>query len=164
MIDTGADKSLISSESYSQIKSKFCLEKKPFRLRLKGVTGHCLKASHSAVLRFRIGKLVLKHEFIIVEGLHHDIIVGVDFLTKQKARLDFDKRTMSIGKHVTVLKSKNKTLEISVARTKQKGYLEPRSYTLVKLRMNKPIRKPCVVAPSIRHQSFTYNQEFQPPE
>ena len=111
MIDTGADKSLISSESYSQIKSKFCLEKKPFRLRLKGVTGHCLKTSHSAVLRFRIGKLVLKHEFIIVEGLHHDIIVGVDFLTKQKARLDFDKRTMSIGKHVTVLKSRIRRLK-----------------------------------------------------
>ena len=147
MIDTGADKSLISAESYSQIKSKFRLEKKPFRLRLKGVTGHCLKASHSAVLRFRIGKLVLKHEFIIVDGLHHDIMLGIDFLTKQKARLDFEKRTMIIGKHVTVLKTQNKTFDISVARTKQKGYLEPHSYTLVKLRMNKPLRKPCVVVP-----------------
>ena len=146
-MDTGADKSLISECVFTTLKSKFVVEKCAPKVELKGVTGHSLKISHSTTLRFRIGQKILKHEFHVVSGLKHEFLLGIDFLQHQKALLDFEHRTLVLGKQVTVLREDTKRSAILVAKTSHKGYLEPRSVTLVKIRLNKPLKRNCLVSP-----------------
>ena len=74
----------------------------------------------------------------------------MDFLESNKAKIDFEHKTLAIGKHVFVLKENiaEKSLQnVMLAKTKHKRILEPRSVCFVKLGVKSKIRGNCLVTP-----------------
>lgn len=88
LIDSGAECSLISSKAYNRIKNKPIL--KPIYANLQSVSGSMLNVKGKIELSFRIGGLIKKHDFFVVDNISRTVILGRDFLTNHGVRLYFD--------------------------------------------------------------------------
>ena len=73
------------------------------QIRLRGVTGHDLKILKTVVIKFKFGQKLLQHTFHVTQGLQHAFIMGRDFLTTNKAKIDFENKTIAVGKQVVLL-------------------------------------------------------------
>ena len=49
------------------------------------------------VLPLNIGGLHISQKFIVIEKLHHKVILGLDFMTTNHVRIDFHNRLLSVG-------------------------------------------------------------------
>lgn len=149
LIDTGAQISLISESVFNKIDSSLVLEKHKPEIILRGVTGHELKATKRVMMKFKIGTKILTHEFHVVKDLNKSIILGIDFLNSHKAKLDFSKRTLAIGKQIVLLKSKSE-LEKSactIVHCKRKRTIAPMSVAFIELGVKKPTKGSYVLVP-----------------
>ena len=66
-----------------------------------------------------------------------DVLLGMDFLESNKAKIDFEHKTLAIGKHVFVLKeniAEKSPQNVMLATTKHKRILEPRSVFFCQIR------------------------------
>ena len=114
LVDSGADISLISSKTLKKVKPEFILQKHAPLVQLKGVTGHWLNVLARVMVKFKIGKKLLTHEFHVVQDLSKSMILGIDFMEKQNATVDFGKKTLAIGDQIVVLRGKTGRTESRV--------------------------------------------------
>lgn len=118
LIDSGSDLSIISFELFEKLGLSSTL--KPYS-QATSVTGQTLDIKGCTYLQFYLGTRKFKHEFVVINHIVQNAIIGSDFLDKYGARLDFASRTLSLGKMVVLLNdrpSKNTTCHlIEVAET-----------------------------------------------
>ncbi|XP_073800627.1 uncharacterized protein [Danio rerio] len=75
------------------------LRKRPIKTSMvlaRSVTGQCLDTLGVLVLGMRLGTELLQHDFQVVRGAHHPIILGWDFLQKHHALIDVTNEKMSL--------------------------------------------------------------------
>ena len=88
LVDTGAKLSCISEE---MLQCNDLLKHTKIRKsdrRAYGVNGEPVVTLGIVDLEFKIGKLVLTHQFTILRGLIHPILLGLNFLTRYRAKID----------------------------------------------------------------------------
>ena len=118
-------------------------------VQLKGVTGHSLKVSARVIVKFKIGKKHLTHEFHVVQDLSKSVILGIDFMEKQNATVDFGKRTLAIGDQIVVLRGKKaiQSEECSLVFINKKHVIEPMSVSFVEVVTKIKGTGSCVISP-----------------
>lgn len=140
LVDTGSQLSIIDETFLDLCDQKLI---RPIQneqhITLKSVSGHHLKVIKQVQLRVTLGKVRMYHPFIVVQGLGKDMILGMDFLTLRKAHLDFDHKTLTIGKAVFPLKEKTDTnpSTVHLVRLSETVHVHPRSDVQIKCSVTK---------------------------
>ncbi|KAH8871863.1 Retrovirus-related Pol polyprotein from transposon 17.6 [Schistosoma japonicum] len=108
LIDTGASKSVVRRSFVSNIKVP--LEPASRRHHLITADGSVIQAQFSTILTLQFGGFLCKQRFLVCDYITWDIILGVDFLRKNRALVDFSTSCVLVGRHVvpiaTTVKSK----------------------------------------------------------
>lgn len=99
-VDCGSEATIVSEEFYEMISSNLS-ERSPelpvSNVSIVGVTGNkAKKVSFQAQLEIDIDNVLIPVTCFIVKGIHVNFLLGVDFIRKYNAILDFGKHTMTI--------------------------------------------------------------------
>ena len=102
---------------------------KSANVTLISATGHKLATSKTVKIRITLGKNRMYHQFTVVPGFKHDMILGIDFLNERKAILDFENQVLIMGKSIHPLKPKpgQEKKEINLVRVAEDVDIFPRS-------------------------------------
>ena len=152
LVDSGADISLISRETFEKIDAKNVLEfSTEDCIPLHSVSGEELENFGTAVLRVKMSKFESTYKFQIIEGMNTQCILGNDFLTDFEAQLDFGRKTLNLEGTVIPLRSqKLKCASVtSLVRTSQKVTVPAQSYVEIPVKINRAqlIEQECTVQP-----------------
>ena len=85
LLDSGAEISIINMRIFKQFKVD--AEIMPCKIDVRSVTGKPIKVAGKARIKFKLGERTFYHEFLIVFGIDKNMILGVDFLEKERVRL-----------------------------------------------------------------------------
>ncbi len=98
IVDTGADISAISTSCLNRIPPAcvYMYESGAHR-HVQSVTGSRLEVAGTAHLHFRLGGRQYRQAFMAVSNLSRPLIFGSDFLAREGATIDFNKRNLHIG-------------------------------------------------------------------
>ena len=88
LIDTGADISVMSERMHKKLRNKSGI--KPVSQALQGAGGKPLKVKGVTNLSFQLGKKEYNQKFYVVKEASRNLILGIDFLKKNQARIYFD--------------------------------------------------------------------------
>ena len=104
LLDSGANISIISSKTSKLLqKSGVSLNyTRPDHEHVTGVGGEIHQVLSKVSLTFMIGQTKVSHEFHVISS-KHDMILGLDFLSKNKVQVDFGLGTVTIDNKVTQL-------------------------------------------------------------
>ncbi|KAG6624031.1 uncharacterized protein IUM83_02216 [Phytophthora cinnamomi] len=95
LIDSGAIASLVES----RVLTRLGLKDAPllsYHGSLNAVSGHKLRVKGEIDLSLRLGSLVKRRPFVVVNHLHVDAILGTDSLKAFRAVIDLDENTMTL--------------------------------------------------------------------
>jgi predicted aspartyl protease len=95
LVDTGATISVMSNSFLEKIPSKLVSKKAPQFKSVTGVGGQVCDVKTQVELTFRVQNFNLTQSFHVLDG-HHTVILGMDFLADQKAKLNFETGTITI--------------------------------------------------------------------
>ena len=114
LLDTGAGVSCISAKYWRQCLGSKTLQKP--RIQLVGVDGTPLKVYGCIALSVGVSTTgnTVQQLVYVCEGLKHDLILGLNFLDRTRAVLDFNRRLVSFRRlgHVEIL-SQLKSTEVA---------------------------------------------------
>ena len=88
LIDSGADISVMSDKMYRKLKVKSKI--RPVSQVLQGAGGQPLQVKGVTELSFVLGKQHFTQTCYVISGASRNLILGVDFLKKHRARIYFD--------------------------------------------------------------------------
>ena len=163
LIDSGADISAVNA-NYVERK-QVTIFKKDSAFDLRSANRSPIPTRGSCVLEISVNKCVsfVPYEFVVIDGLAADLIVGDDFLRTYGAVLDLEKNTFTLSRHeydakfdpnvhetlrrgnlgaMHVAKEVEKEVRLVAARTVS---LEPRTISVVKVRANSEKKIPGLV-------------------
>ena len=104
LVDTGAARSLIKLEYLSNLKTPPNLKWIHTKCKLKGVSG--VKVDSVGIVKnvpITIDSCEILTDFIVVETLGEDVILGIDFINDIQGKLDYKSRTLSNDQFCTKL-------------------------------------------------------------
>ena len=91
---------------------------------------------------------MLQHKFHVITGLKHQFIMGRDFLVNNKAKIDFENKTLAIGPQIAVLtENQSKRQDIDLLASINRVVLQPRSVTYVRLKAPSKVKQNCLITP-----------------
>ena len=96
LCDTGANVSCVSKSFYEKV-SKIAKPKSLNQyISITGVGGTTHPVTGKILLDISFGSLIISHGFLVVEDLHHSLILGHDFLETNKVTIDVASKQMTI--------------------------------------------------------------------
>ncbi|CAH8627089.1 unnamed protein product [Dicrocoelium dendriticum] len=101
LIDTGACKSLIRSDSTSQLTN---CTRAPCRYRLTAANGGSLPVRETVTALVEIASDTFHHEFVVADRIPFSVIIGMDLLSRLRCRLDLDKFQLSTDTYTVLLR------------------------------------------------------------
>lgn len=106
LIDTGAEISLINEDIINKYKNNF--QQKQIKIsKIKLVNANGKKfAESSRVLHssFIVQQENFDGEFVVIPSMNFDIIIGEDILSKLRAKIDFEERTLQLdGRTIPII-------------------------------------------------------------
>ncbi|CDW61179.1 Asp protease 2 domain containing protein [Trichuris trichiura] len=94
MIDTGSSVNLLSDRVVQALAKEDTVSGIPL-IRLLNASSQPVTVKGEITLRMSVGKLAHPFKFIVVQNLVADAILGIDFLVKNSANVDLQKRCIS---------------------------------------------------------------------
>ena len=88
LVDMGAGVSLLNKEVWDKLRQAEDTLKPVVTQRIVGVDGIPIRIEGSVSVPFTIGKATFNHEFIVVNEITAEAILGLDFLEAKKCVLD----------------------------------------------------------------------------
>ena len=152
LVDTGADISLISRETFDKLAAKNIFEFSTKNcVPLQSVSGQKLKNFGTAELRVKMSKFDQIYKFQIIEGMNNQCILGNDFLSDFGAQLDFGQKTLNLEGNVIPLRPQKFMCAsvTSLVRTSQKITISAHSYVEIPAKVNRAplIEQECLIQP-----------------
>ena len=95
LVDTGADVSVMSERMYKKLKVKSKI--RPVSHALQGAGGQPLRTKGVTDLCFTLGKQNFTQTCYVIYGASRNLILGVDFLKKHRARIYFDLEKLRVN-------------------------------------------------------------------
>ena len=134
LADSGAAISCLNHQAYLKagLQRNFPLRTPSIGL-VKGVCGTPINVLGSVTIPIRIAQLELTQTFHVLDAIQHDIILGLDFLTEQKACLNFDNNTLELQKGLAEVNlcAHNSNRRLHLIRVIGNISLPPRSETVI---------------------------------
>ena len=96
LVDTGASFSCVALSFIKSLRLENSIVKATDRRKLFSADGKQMKIVGSILLSLNIHGLIIPFNFYVLETLCHDILVGLDFLNRTKAKLDLADRTLTL--------------------------------------------------------------------
>ena len=136
MLDTGAQISCMSYDVFkkSGLSEQFELQSSDLEYVL-GVSGTPVKVMGTAEVPLTICKLELIQKFYIFEKFRQPIILGVDFLVRQKAKVNFENYTLEIQGGMTVAKMFSNPQKLSLARSVNRISIPSKTAVVTKVKV-----------------------------
>ena len=137
MVDSGAQISCMSEEIFrkSGLSEQFELQKPDLEYVL-GVSGTPVKVKGTVVLPIAISKLEVQQKFYIFEKFRQPIILGVDFLIDQRAKVNFEDFTLEVQGGMTAAKMFANPQKLSLARSVNKISIPSKTAVVTKVKVN----------------------------
>ena len=130
------------------------LQKSEFPV-VKGVSGKLIPVKGTIMLDLNIGNAKFSQKFHVFDNIHHDLIIGIDFLKKNKCSLDFSTSTLRSDSGIPIVNFVS-SLMTGLARLKKTVILQPMSETLVPVKISKVPSNTAVLLEPV--QSLLNNQ------
>ena len=126
LFDSGADKSIMSSDLYKQLTDDCIVTKemgRDYDEDCTSASGGTLKCVGKAKIKFKIGPTEFRHKFLIMESLTKPLIIGSDYLDLYQGAIDYEAQAVRIGrKYHPINTNKSPTYLIETCkRTKLNG-------------------------------------------
>uniref|UniRef100_A0A5S6QBE1 RNA-directed DNA polymerase n=1 Tax=Trichuris muris TaxID=70415 RepID=A0A5S6QBE1_TRIMR len=93
LIDSGSSTSLISAKTFHQLNTAV-KSRQVTAAYLVTASGQKVAIHHAVVLPLEMGQLRTQREFLVVDGLGLSLLLGMDFLCRYKAQIDFADMSM----------------------------------------------------------------------
>ena len=94
LVDTGAQVSCLQYSTYTQLGlSKSSPKVNSAYSKVRGVGGSLINVLGKAMIKINIEDFEIEQEFLLLDSMHHDIILGKDFLEDNRVLLDFSTGT-----------------------------------------------------------------------
>ena len=136
LVDTGSSLSCIHQSLLSKIDSDFQNLKPSQHTHVMGVSGHLLRVKGTVTLNLKIGENNFPQTFHVFDNIQHPLIIGIDFLTKYKCKIDFE--TLQFESSINCISINVATaIPLGLARVKKTIVLKPYSQSLVPIRLSK---------------------------
>ena len=104
LVDSGASVSCLQKAAFDRINKENAVKVQPSKIRnIVGVGGERHEVHGQVSLTLNISGLLVEQTFIIVEQLHHSLILGLDFLKMYQVVIDFDRKVLIIGNDAIVV-------------------------------------------------------------
>ena len=136
MLDSGAQISCLSYDIFkkSGLSEQFELQKSDLDY-VVGVSGTPIKVMGTAELPLTICKLEIQQKFYIFETFRQPIILGVDFLVSQCAKVNFENYTLEVQGGIIVAKMFANPQKFSLARSVNKISIPSKAAVLTKVKV-----------------------------
>ena len=161
MIDTGADKSVISQEFLDSLDKKDIVKFEKCSSLVCGVSGHRLEMAGVVTLKFKIGRTNICHKFFVICDIVRPLILGSDLLMGRKDlkfKIDCENQTLSVGHSTVLLKNKGSVDTCNLVQVDQKTVIKPYTVNYISSKIiGKPKYKECVINP-IDSESILFEQ------
>ena len=136
LIDTGAMVSCMSPNVYNSISAKFLLQQSKHS-KVQGVGGNAIYVQGQCNVEIFIGNERFKQIFHVLEAMSYPVILGDDFLSQNKAIIDFSKQILRLPSvSVNLLKSEHVPIKTSLARSIQDIDIPAKSECLIRIKLN----------------------------
>jgi len=158
IIDTGSDLSLMDFRVYKQIGRKSIINyEQNVPILLNSASGHNIKAVGKVIVKMYINDIPYNTAFVLTTGFKFNILIGSDFIYKNKVKLDFANNTMLLNNKVVCLKPKNELSKFSLLHVTSNQRVEPYSVAYIQVRSNNVVNGTCLVSP-LDNNSLFYEQ------
>jgi transposase InsO family protein len=121
IVDTGATKSLLSAvycsrlvrENLAQVVEEIVNGDLKKRIILRGADGKCLEVVSEVLVYLHVGRVRVAQQFLVVNDLANEMILGLDFISRNGVVLDFPRKVVELTRFNLKLKmfTQLKTLE-----------------------------------------------------
>ena len=101
-IDTGADNSFMNAEILKQLPSFIQQKIKPTFRKCRCANNEVVQVQGSISLHFTMNGYKFRENFLIIKNASNDLFLGLTFLQRHKAQLDFSSNSMSLNAAVSV--------------------------------------------------------------
>ena len=96
LMDTGASISCLQKSTFDKVNQNDSIKIQPSSIsRIVGVGGERHQVLGQARLTLKIAGVDFDQNFIIIEQLHHPLILGLDFMQQHNVKIDFQYRHMT---------------------------------------------------------------------
>ena len=102
-LDTGAERCLIRQDILDECKRSIKATHNLDITHIRGVSGKLTPIKNKVTLSFKIGGLEVVQDFYSLDNMSHSILLGMDFLTAQKAILNCENQTLEIQNGITAV-------------------------------------------------------------
>ena len=102
-VDSGATLSLLSKDMYQRLKySKWLGELKKCRQKMHGASGKSLDIIGITTIYFRVEGIIYKAPVFVGDLKGVDMLLGMDWLVRAQAKIDFERMTLELNPRHTV--------------------------------------------------------------
>ena len=143
LIDTGASISCISQKAYDLCRTKQDVIEATDIPVVKGVGGHVMHVTSKVTLSITMGRLTFPHTFYVLPQITHEVILGLDFLQEQNAKINFS---------TNMLELQNGLTEVELCHDQNKS-----SLVTVVGNISIPPRHEVIIPVTIRHKTNQNN-------
>ena len=138
LLDTGASISCVSQKFLSKLDSFKLNKYDPSSIdHIQGVCGEVHKVLGTIKLPICINGLILPHTFYVFRKLHHQLILGIDFLTAHQATICLNTKTLSLKDGQATVSLVQPTPYAGIARLCQDIIIPPMSECLAPVSVSK---------------------------
>ena len=96
LVDSGASISCLQKSTFDKVNHNNSIKIQPSNIaRIVGVGGERHQVLGQVKLTLKISGINVDQNFIVLEQLHHPLILGLDFMQQQNVKIDFQQRLMS---------------------------------------------------------------------
>ena len=147
LVDSGAHISIVSDSLLHTIPKRCIRHIQPKFGAVIGVGGVTHKVTARVIVTVNIGGHAFEQDFHVLEG-HHSVILGMDFLTKQQAVLDFANSTITLAGTLT-LQLTHHAVRSSLARNAKSVFVAANSEVVFNVRLTRSYENDYLVTESI---------------
>ena len=100
LIDTGAFYSCINAEFVKRLRIPICTTNSQALPQLYGANGSPLRVIGTVTVDVSISGYLCPVEFVVINGLHHNVIFGISMLRENKAVIDVSRSCLSLANNL----------------------------------------------------------------
>lgn len=96
LLDSGASISCISKDFLSKSSAEIIKSVDSDVGQVSGVGGHTMKVDKKVRIGVKFSNVFMECDFYVIDKIQQDVILGLDFMTKHKVKINFGNKTVSI--------------------------------------------------------------------
>ena len=137
LLDTGTG---ITVASYDFLrKTRYCLENldPPLHPSVKGVSGHSLQVLGLLDVNLDISGTRFPQTVHVIKGLHHNLILGIDFITRNKLLINYETNTLHANSNTSAPLICPLEIDAGLARASRSYIIPKRTETLIEVQVSR---------------------------